>query len=120
MHFDLGGKAAVVTGATGIGLATATMLARSGCAVAISHLPDDPRGDEAVARLRSEGHQIVAAPAHVGVAGEEERMVTRAVDAVGRLDLLVNNAGTPGVRPGRGDQLERSEPSVRRSFRLAH
>ncbi len=99
MRFDLSGKAAVVTGgASGIGLATATMLARFGCAVAINHLSDDPRGGEVVARLTSEGHRIVAAPAHVGVAGEAERMVTSAVDALGRLDLLVNNAGTPGVR----------------------
>ena len=56
MRFDLGGKAAVVTGATAIGLATATMLARSGCAVAISHLSDGRREDEVMARPRSEGH----------------------------------------------------------------
>jgi len=95
MRFDLSGKAAVVTGgASGIGLATATMLARFGCAVAINHLSDDPRGGEVVARLTSEGHRIVAAPAHVGVAGEAERMVTSAVDALGRLDL---NAVAPGA-----------------------
>jgi 3-oxoacyl-[acyl-carrier protein] reductase len=97
MRFDLAGKAALVTGgASGIGLATATMLARFGCTVAINHLPDDPRGPEAVERLSNEGHDVLAAPGNVGVAGEAERMVAAAVTRLGRLDLLVNNAGTPG------------------------
>jgi 3-oxoacyl-[acyl-carrier protein] reductase len=97
MHFDLVGKAALVTGgASGIGLATATMLARMGCTVAIDYLPDDPRGPEAVARLVNEGLRVVAAPGDVSIAGEAEQMVAGAVKTLGRLDLLVNNAGTPG------------------------
>ena len=45
LRYDLTGKAAIVTGAaSGIGLATATMLARNGCAVALNFLADDPRG----------------------------------------------------------------------------
>jgi 3-oxoacyl-[acyl-carrier protein] reductase len=99
MKFNLTGKAALVTGAaSGIGLATATMLARFGCAVAINYLDDDPRGPEAVARLRNEGHHAIAAPGNVGEAEAAERMVVDAVRKLGRLDLLVNNAGTPGVR----------------------
>jgi 3-oxoacyl-[acyl-carrier protein] reductase len=99
MRFDLTGKAALVTGAaSGIGLATATMLARFGCTVAMNHLPDDPRGPEAVARLAGERLHVIAAPGNVGVAGDAERMVLAAVEKLGRLDLLVNNAGTPGVR----------------------
>ncbi len=96
MQFDLAGKAALVTGAaSGIGLATATMLARMGCTVALGFLPDDPRGPQAVARLANEGHKVIAAPGNVGKAGEAERMVLDAVAKLGRLDLLVNNAGTP-------------------------
>lgn len=99
MHVDLAGKAALVTGAaSGIGLATATMLARMGCTVALNHLPDDPRGAEAVARLAGAGLRIVAAPGNVGRAGDAEAMVLDAVEKLGRLDLLVNNAGTPGAR----------------------
>ncbi len=99
MRFNLAGKAALVTGAaSGIGLATASMLARFGCTVAMNHLPDDPRGPEAVARLAGEGRRVIAAPGNVGVASDAGRMVLDAVEKLGRLDLLVNNAGTPGAR----------------------
>jgi 3-oxoacyl-[acyl-carrier protein] reductase len=99
MEFNLRGKTALVTGAaSGIGLATATMLARFGATVAINHLADDPRGAEAVERLNNEGHQAIAAPGNVAEAGGCEAMVAKAIASLGRLDLLVNNAGTPGVR----------------------
>ncbi len=99
MQFDLTGKTALVTGAaSGIGLATAAMLARFGAMVAINHLPGDERGPAAVAGLRAEGLRAIAAPGDVAEAGGCEAMVGAAISALGRLDLLVNNAGTPGVR----------------------
>jgi 3-oxoacyl-[acyl-carrier protein] reductase len=98
--YDLRGKAALVTGgASGIGLATATMLAKGGAAVAINHLPDDPRGQEAVQRLQGDtGAHIISAPGDVGDPADCARMVEAAVRDLGRLDYLVNNAGTPGTR----------------------
>jgi len=95
---DLTGKTALVTGgASGIGLATVEIFARSGATVALNHLPDDPRGAEQVARLTAEGHRVIAAPGNVARPGEAEDTVTRAIDALGRLDFLVNNAGTPAT-----------------------
>jgi 3-oxoacyl-[acyl-carrier protein] reductase len=41
---------------------------------------------------------VIGAPGKVGVPGETERMVEAAIVALGGLDLLVNNAGTPGVK----------------------
>ena len=96
--YDLKGKTALVTGgASGIGLACVTLLARSGAKVAINHLADDARGPEQVERLAALGYDVISAPGNVGVAGECEAMVTRAITDLGRLDFLVNNAGTPGT-----------------------
>ena len=95
---ELGGKAALVTGAaSGIGLATVEAFLRSGAAVALNHLPDDPRGAKEVERLRAEGHRVIAAPGDVSQPGAAERMVGEAITALGRLDFLANNAGTPAT-----------------------
>ncbi len=93
---DLSGKRALVTGgASGIGLGCVTLLARLGATVALNHKPGDPRGPEQVAALKAEGLDVIAAPGSVAVPGEAEAMVEAAVAALGGLDFLVNNAGTP-------------------------
>src|SRR5258708_10911388 len=91
---DLNGKAALVTGAaSGIGLATVELFARRGAKVALNYLPDDARGPAAVERLRADGF-AVGAPGDVSKAGAAEKMVGDAIEALGRLDFLANNAGT--------------------------
>src|SRR5437773_12570291 len=95
---DLSGKAALVTGgASGIGLATVEAFARCGATVALNHLADDPRGAQQVERLKAQGYHVVPAPGNVAMPGEAEAMTSRAIDALGRLDFLVNNAGTPAT-----------------------
>ncbi|MGH6989267.1 MAG: SDR family NAD(P)-dependent oxidoreductase [Stellaceae bacterium] len=99
IRYELSGTAALVTGAaSGIGLATAVLLARSGAKVAVNFLADDPRGTVEVEKLRAEGLDVIAAPGDVGDAKAGVAMVMDAIDRLGRLDLLANNAGTPGVR----------------------
>lgn len=100
IRYELKGKTAIVTGgASGIGLATVRMLAENGCRVAINHLAEDARGPDGVEALKAEGLDVVSAPGNVGDAANGPRMVERAVeDLGGRLDYLVNNAGTPGTR----------------------
>jgi 3-oxoacyl-[acyl-carrier protein] reductase len=99
IRYDLAGKTALVTGgASGIGFATARMLAGFGATVAVNCLTDDPRGPEAVDKLVAEGGKAILAPGSVGDPAEAEAMVLKAIRELGRLDLLVNNAGTPGTR----------------------
>jgi len=108
IKYDLVGRAALVTGAaSGIGLATASILARAGASVALNFLPGDDRGKDAVARLKAEGRNVIEAEGDVGAQACAERMIEDALSSLGRLDLLVNNAGTPGtgtrIEPARLD-----------------
>lgn len=97
---NLSGKCLLVTGASsGIGLAVAERCAKAGAAVAINHLADDARGPREVARLKAAGLKVVGAPGNVGKAKDVPPMVAGALEKLGGLDYLFNNAGTPGPNP---------------------
>jgi NAD(P)-dependent dehydrogenase (short-subunit alcohol dehydrogenase family) len=92
--FDLTGKAAVVTGASrGIGQAIAERLAEAGAKVVLSSRKLD--GLEAVAAgIRAKGGEALSIAAHNGDKAALQALVQAALDAYGRVDILVNNAAT--------------------------
>ena len=86
----LDGKIAIVTGAgRGIGEGIASKLAREGATVVCA----DVNFDEAARVARDCGHNASAEKLDVSVVEECEAVVQRIVDRLGRLDVLVNNAG---------------------------
>jgi 3-oxoacyl-[acyl-carrier protein] reductase len=98
IEFKLQGRRALVTGsASGIGLATAGRLARSGARVAMNDLSSDALA-RAVAQLRSEGCSVEAVPGDLSQSASARQVASSALDLLGGLDYLVNNAGTPGTR----------------------
>ncbi|MFC9359770.1 4-hydroxyphenyl-beta-hydroxyacyl-CoA dehydrogenase [Rhodococcus sp. NPDC057014] len=90
---DLTDKVAVVTGSgQGLGLAYAKDLARHGAAVVINDV-NQATADAAVADITAAGGRAVAVVAPVGSTETARALVTGAVDAFGRLDVMVTNAG---------------------------
>jgi 3-oxoacyl-[acyl-carrier protein] reductase len=91
----LEGKAAIVTGGgTGVGRATALELARAGCGVLVNYSRSQSQAEETAADLRGLGVRAVAHRADVADDAACRQMVAAAVQHFGRLDILINNAGT--------------------------
>ena len=87
---SLQGRTALVTGAaTGIGRATALLFAQAGARVVVNHWSQADEAQTLVAQIRAAGGDALAHEADVSDAAAVQAMA----DAVGAVDLLVNNAG---------------------------
>ncbi|HET6507041.1 MAG TPA: SDR family NAD(P)-dependent oxidoreductase [Baekduia sp.] len=93
----MAGKVAIVTGAaSGIGRATALLLASEGARVVCVDLERGP-ADDVVDAIAAAGGTAIAVAADVTVEADMERMAQAALDAYGQIDVLHANAGIPGV-----------------------
>lgn len=92
--FDLGGKVAIVTGATrGIGRSVAQHLAQAGAKVVISSRTA-AACEEVAQAIRAEGGQALAVAANISRKPEIEALVARTLQEWGQVDILVANAAT--------------------------
>ncbi len=92
--FDVNGKIAVVTGASrGIGQAIAERLAEAGAKVVLSSRKQEGL-DTVVEGIRAKGGEALAVVAHNGDKSALKGLATAALDAYGRIDILINNAAT--------------------------
>ncbi|MDR1008953.1 MAG: 3-oxoacyl-[acyl-carrier-protein] reductase [Rickettsiales bacterium] len=117
--FDLSGKTALITGATGgIGEAIARTLHSLGAAVVITG-----RKADVLEKLAGElGGRVFAIPADLSIADEPARLIKESIEKAGRLDILVNNAGltadTLMMRMKDEDFLRVIDVNLTASFRL--
>lgn len=87
-------KVVLVTGASrGIGRATAVEAARQGANVAINTFRDDAVAAEVVAEIEALGRKAIVVDADVALPDSAATFVSRAVEAFGRVDVFVSNAG---------------------------
>ena len=89
----LAGKVAIITGGdSGIGRAVAIAYAREGADVVISYLSEHEDAEEAAAWVRQAGRRAVTVAGDVSDAAHCRDIVERAIEELGRIDVLVNNA----------------------------
>ncbi|CCD92963.1 putative 2-deoxy-D-gluconate 3-dehydrogenase (2-keto-3-deoxygluconate oxidoreductase) [Bradyrhizobium sp. ORS 375] len=105
-RFDLKGKVAIVTGGNGgIGLGMARGLADSGADIAVVGR-NEAKSQAAVADLAGRGVRALAFTADVSNKSDVAAMVERVVSGLGRIDILINNAGMSIRKPPHVLELE--------------
>lgn len=91
---DLSNKVAVVTGSSsGVGAATARLLASQGCHVVINYNSNSAGAEAVAADCAGHGVETLVMQANVAEDGDCHRLAGAAADKWGRIDILVNNAG---------------------------
>ena len=110
----LEGKIALITGGSrGIGAAIAKRLAADGANVAITYTKGADAAASVVKEIERAGRKAIAIQADAADAEAVKAAVEKTVATFGRLDVLVNNAGTAIPKNVRGDHAGRDGPHDR-------
>ncbi|MEL7354116.1 MAG: 3-oxoacyl-[acyl-carrier-protein] reductase [Cyanobacteria bacterium P01_A01_bin.116] len=90
----LADKVAIITGSSrGIGKAAALAIASEGAKVVINYARSSDAADDVVSAIKADGGEAIALQADVSKADDVDAMIKATMDAFGRIDVLVNNAG---------------------------
>jgi NAD(P)-dependent dehydrogenase (short-subunit alcohol dehydrogenase family) len=110
-------RIALVTGAgRGIGRGIAIALGRLGFAVVVNYAGRKDAAEECLGLVREAGGDGIIVQADIAVAADRERLLAETLNAYGRIDVLVNNAGVaPNVR---ADILDAGEESFDRLINI--
>jgi glucose 1-dehydrogenase len=91
---DLKGKVAVVTGGnSGIGMAIVLELAKHGANIAIDYIAHPEATEALEQRIAAMGDRVIGVEADVSKVSDLERLIDGTVKTLGRVDIMVNNAG---------------------------
>jgi len=108
---ELAGKVAIVTGGgTGIGAAAARLLAGAGADVVVAARKVE-RLEAVAGEIAATGRRCLAIPTDVRLEGDIERLVERTVAELGRVDVVVNNAGGSYLFPMEDTPVDRWDNS---------
>ena len=119
--YDLTGRVAIVTGGgTGIGAATARVLASYGADVAVAARTLDDLEHTSATVEEATGRRCLVVPTDVKDEEQVVRMVERTVGELGRLDILVNNAGGTRLGPLEGISTRAWDASFDLNVRAAY
>ncbi len=100
MSDELVGKVAIVTGAgSGIGHAIAERFGREGAAVGVNYFGHENQAEELAALISRTARKSIAVKADVADPDQVQHMVERVLKELGRIDVLVNNAGVESSAP---------------------
>ena len=111
----LSGKVALISGGdSGIGRAVAIGFAKEGADVVIAYLDEHEDAQETMKLIQAEGRRAMAVSGDIGSSAFCDDLVDQAVKAMGRLDILVNNAAEQHLQP---DFEKISDEQIERTFR---
>lgn len=93
-------KVAIVTGASrGIGKEVALRLSADGFAIAIGYVGDQMQADATISEIRAKGGNAIAVQGDIGKTEDVDKLFSATVDAFGRVDAVISNAGVMELVP---------------------